>query len=95
MQITKVKISNFKCCQETFTLNLDEGLNVIVGANESGKTTILEAIHLALTGLLHGRPLRNDLTSYLFNLTAQDRYVKSLPKAAMRAYTPTSDMDGI
>ncbi len=27
-------------------------LNVIVGVNESVKTTILEAIHLALTGLL-------------------------------------------
>lgn len=78
MRISKVKISNFKCYEETFTLTLDEGLNVIVGANESGKTTILEAIHLALTGLLHGRPLRNDLTSYLFNLAAQDRYVKSL-----------------
>ena len=73
MKIDKVKITNFKCYEETFSLDLNDGLNVIVGPNESGKTTILEAIHLALTGLLHGRPLRNDLTSYLFNLAAQNR----------------------
>lgn len=78
MKIRKVKISNFKCYEETFTLVLNDGLNVIVGDNEAGKTTILEAIHLALTGLLHGRPLKNDLTSYLFNLAAQQKYVASL-----------------
>lgn len=78
MKIRKVKIRNFKCYEETFTLILNDGLNVIVGDNEAGKTTILEAIHLALTGLLHGRPLKNDLTSYLFNLAAQQKYVASL-----------------
>lgn len=82
MRISKVKISHFKCYDDTFTLDLNAGLNVIVGANESGKTTILEAIHLALTGLLHGRPLRHDLSSYLFNLAAQDRYVQSLSTGA-------------
>lgn len=82
MKIEKVKITNFKCYEGTFTLALNDGLNVIVGANESGKTTILEAIHLALTGLLHGRPLKNDLTSYLFNLVAQNKYVHSLGTAS-------------
>jgi recombinational DNA repair ATPase RecF len=38
MKIAKVKITNFKCYEETFTLALNGGLNVIVGANESGKT---------------------------------------------------------
>ena len=78
MKIAKVKITNFKCYEETFSLKLNDALNVIVGGNESGKTTILEAIHLALTGMLHGRPLKNDLTSYLFNLAAQQKYVESL-----------------
>ncbi len=77
MRITKIKVTNFKCYEETFTLALNDGLNVIVAANESGKTTILEAIQLALTGLLHGRPLKNDVTSYLFNLAVQQKYVQS------------------
>lgn len=78
MKITKVKITNFKCYKETFTLKLNDALNVIVGGNESGKTTILEAVHLGLTGMLHGRPLKNDLTSYVFNLAAQQKYIESL-----------------
>lgn len=78
MRIAKVKITNFKCYEDTFSLQLNDALNVIVGGNESGKTTILEAIHLALTGMLQGRPLKNDLTSYLFNLAAQQKYVESL-----------------
>lgn len=78
MKIAKVKITNFKCYEETFSLHLNDALNVIVGGNESGKTTILEAIHLALTGMLHGRMLKNDVTSYLFNLAAQQKYVDSL-----------------
>ncbi len=82
MKISKIKITNFKCYENTFTLSLNEGLNVIVGANEAGKTTILEALHLALTGLLNGRALRNDLTSYLFNLNAQEKYVASLQTAS-------------
>lgn len=81
MRITKVKITNFKCYEDTFSLVLNDGLNIIVGNNESGKTTILEAIQLALTGLLNGRPLRNDQAGYLFNLSTQDKYVKSLGTA--------------
>ncbi|WP_181703085.1 ATP-dependent nuclease [Chthonobacter albigriseus] len=82
MKIAKVKITNFKCYGETFSLAFNDELNVIVGGNESGKTTILEAIHLALTGMLHGRLLKNDLTSYLFNIAAQEKYVASLKTAA-------------
>lgn len=78
MKIAKLKITNFKRYEETFTFTMNDGLNVIVGENESGKTTILEAIHLALTGMLHGRTLKNDITSYLFNLNTQRKYLDSL-----------------
>jgi energy-coupling factor transporter ATP-binding protein EcfA2 len=82
MKIEKVKITNFKCYEQTFSLTLNKGLNIIVGGNEAGKTTILEAVQLALTGLLHGRPLKSDLTSYLFNLNAQTKYLLSLSSAS-------------
>jgi len=82
MNISKIKITNFKCYEKTFTLTFNDGLNVIVGGNESGKTTILEAVHLALTGMLHGRTLKNELAGYLFNLAAQTRYVESLATAS-------------
>ena len=68
MKIIKVNIKNFKCFQGKFTFKLNEGLNILVGNNEAGKSTILEAIHLALTGILNGHYLRNELSQYLFNI---------------------------
>lgn len=81
MKIAKVKIHNFKCYAGTFEIPLNDGINIIVGSNESGKSTILEAIHLALTGMLNGRPLRNDISSYLFNLAVEQEYVARLYSA--------------
>lgn len=65
MHIEKIIIKNFKCFDD-FELDLKRGVNIIVGDNEVGKSTILEAIYLALTGVLHGRYLKNELTEYLF-----------------------------
>ena len=67
MKIERVKIKNFKVFKGEFNLELNDGLNILVGNNESGKSTVLEAIHLALTGLFNGKYLKNELTQYLFN----------------------------
>lgn len=64
-----MKIQNFKSFYGEFVLELSEGMNILVGNNEAGKSTILEAIHLALTGLLNGRQIKNELTQYYFNNT--------------------------
>ena len=55
MAIQKIKIRNFKCFKGLFEIELNKGLNILVGNNETGKSTILEAIHIALTGLYGGR----------------------------------------
>lgn len=78
MAIQKVKIRNFKCFKGTFELELNKGLNILVGNNESGKSTILEAIHIALTGLYSGRNIRNELSQYLFNKEVVDLYIDSV-----------------
>ena len=65
--IEKINIVNYKCFKGRFTLYLNNGINIIVGNNEAGKSTILEAIHLALSGLLNGRYLKNELSQYIFN----------------------------
>lgn len=41
--------------------------NILVGDNESGKSTILEAISIALTGRIDSRPLQEELSPYWFN----------------------------
>jgi len=75
MNISRVKIENFKCF-EVFDLSLNDGLNILVGNNEAGKSTILEAIHLALTGLFNGKYLKNELTQYLFNSQTLRRHTQ-------------------
>ena len=77
MFITKVNIENYKCFK-TFSIDLDAGINILVGDNESGKSTILEAIHVALTGMLNGKYLKNELSQYLFNSEAVAEYVMNL-----------------
>lgn len=78
MAIKKVKIQNFKCFSGIFELDLNNGLNILVGNNETGKSTILEAIHLALTGVYCGRNIRNELSQYLFNNTTVATYIQSV-----------------
>ncbi len=78
MIIKKLKIENFKCFNGEFVLELSKGLNVLVGNNEAGKSTILEAVHLALTGLLNGKFIRNELTQYLFNNEVVNKYIDDL-----------------
>lgn len=75
--INKVIIENFKTYKGRFELELNDGLNVIVGDNEAGKSTILEAINLALTGLLNGRYLKNEFSQYLFNIDPVNEYCES------------------
>ncbi|KMJ43569.1 hypothetical protein AB204_18995 [Xenorhabdus khoisanae] len=42
-------------------------LNIIVGDNEAGKSTLLEAIALALTGRVNGRSASEEFNSHWFN----------------------------
>lgn len=80
MAISKVKIQNFKSYKEIFTLHLNQGLNILVGDNESGKSTILEAVHIALTGYYHGHNIRTELSQYLFNNEAVSEYIASVQR---------------
>jgi putative ATP-dependent endonuclease of the OLD family len=77
MHIAKIKIRNFKCFRGDFELVLNKGMNVLVGENDSGKSTILEAINLAISGVFHGRYLRHDLSEHVFNCDAVDAYLSN------------------
>ena len=78
MNIERIKIINFKIFKGEFNLELNEGINILVGNNESGKSTVLEAIHLALTGLFNGKYLKNELTQYLFNTEIVKDYLNNI-----------------
>lgn len=78
--IKRVKIENFKCIKGSFTLDLKKGINILVGNNEAGKSTILEAIHLALSGIFRGRTIKGSLTQYLFNYDIVREYIENVNK---------------
>lgn len=77
MAIKKVKIHNFKQFKD-FEIEFNNGVNILVGNNDSGKSTILESIHIALTGLYGARNIRNELSQYLFNNEVVKEYLDSV-----------------
>ena len=53
MKATEVRIENYKSIRsdvKEFRLSLDPSVTVLVGANESGKTNVLEALEKFSTG---------------------------------------------
>ena len=46
MYISQMRIKNFRCFKEDFIVNFNPGMNVIIGANNSGKTTIIRALEM-------------------------------------------------
>lgn len=75
--ITTISIKNYKSLA-SFTLECNAGLNLIVGNNDAGKSTLLEAISLGLTKRLNGRPLEYELSQHLFNAQAVQDYLKGV-----------------
>jgi energy-coupling factor transporter ATP-binding protein EcfA2 len=75
--LRKVLIRNYRVFKK-FELGLEPGVNVVIGNNDAGKSTLLEAINLALTFRLHGNPITSELSPFLFNWATTQEYVKAL-----------------
>tara|TARA_R110000868_G_scaffold119469_1_gene316503 strand:+ start:203928 stop:205529 length:1602 start_codon:yes stop_codon:yes gene_type:complete len=84
---------------KTLDIELDPIFNLIVGNNETGKSTILEALGLALTGKYDGRPVQYAIDPYLFNadnvkeffLKRQDDENAPPPRILIEAYLHDDD----
>ena len=77
IKIDKLIIANYKKFKN-FEIEFHDGLNIIVGNNDEGKSTILEAINLALTGTLNGRIIKNEISENIFNVDVVKKYIESL-----------------
>jgi putative ATP-dependent endonuclease of OLD family len=78
IRIKKINIINFKGYEGKFSVPLNDGVNIFVGDNDTGKSTILEAVHLVLTGVFQGRYIKNELSQYLFNHNVVKKYLESI-----------------
>ena len=79
--LTKIHIKNYRVFED-FSLEFSAGVNILVGDNDCGKTTLLEAVRLALTGNLGDKWLARVLSPHLFNQTASKRYVDAIQAGA-------------
>ena len=71
-----MRIKNYKCFQ-IFEIDFASNINIIVGNNEEGKSTILESLQLVLSGMLNGRIL-SEVYESLFNRYIVNEYLASL-----------------
>jgi putative ATP-dependent endonuclease of the OLD family len=86
MVIEKIVIQNYKCF-EKFEFVFNSDLNIFVGDNEVGKSTILEAVHLCFSGYLHGRSIVQEVSPFLFNSNVSRAYIAGI-KAGQNAVPP-------
>lgn len=77
VSIERVIVKNYRSLRD-LDIALRPDLNIIVGDNESGKTTLLEAINLALKCQLNRRPAAYELHPYLFNTECVNAFLSEL-----------------
>lgn len=64
--LKRIEIRNYRCF-ESISVTFHPELNTIVGNNDAGKSTILEAINLCLTGRIGRSALAHHVTPHHFN----------------------------
>jgi putative ATP-dependent endonuclease of OLD family len=69
MFIASIRIQNFRCFQDT-EIDFKPGLNVIIGENNAGKTTVLRALMLVFDRRSRTRPTVHDFYRLLKPLDA-------------------------
>ncbi|WP_445143373.1 ATP-dependent nuclease [Dyella sp. Tek66A03] len=89
--IRKVAIRNYRSLRH-FDLTLTPGLNIVVGANDTGKSTLLEAIGLGLTFRINGRNFAQELNPFYVNMAATKEYIQQL-MTGKKAPPPTLTID--
>lgn len=67
MRITKFRLKNHKSFQDSQEIQFSEGINIIVGKNNSGKTALMEAISLSFDQKSHKSFATHPLSSTPLN----------------------------
>ncbi len=87
MFIERVIIENYRSLRHT-DVHLQDGINIVVGNNEIGKSTLIEAINLALRYQLNRRSAIQELHPYLINAEAVREFVASLKSGRTASLPP-------
>ncbi|MFG3692015.1 ATP-dependent endonuclease [Stutzerimonas stutzeri] len=91
MHVKAIKLINFKKFRDEL-LEFNDDVNILVGDNNAGKSTILEALEIVLNYNHRGRPFNGEFSPDLFNQDAVTRFLasdlssKHLPSLIIEAY---------
>lgn len=77
MKLTRLIIKNYKLFKSV-DLNLYPEINIFVGDNDSGKSTLLESLGIITTGKLNGYSFDKQIKASLFNDEVRKEYIASL-----------------
>lgn len=91
MLIESLRLINFKKFKDQ-TFEFNEDVNIFVGDNNAGKSTVLEALEIVLNFQHRGRPFSHEFSPDLFNsavvkkFLASDKKPEDLPILVIEAY---------
>lgn len=89
--VRSIKLINFKKFSDIY-IEFNNDVNIFVGDNNAGKSTILEGLEIALNYNYRGRPFNAEFSPDLFNKDAvnlflsSDKTSKHLPELIIEAY---------
>ncbi|WP_256677673.1 AAA family ATPase [Pseudomonas sp. PB103] len=84
--ITKIRIRGYRIYKD-FLLKPNPGVNILVGDIDAGKSTLMEAISLALNGRIGGRGILEELNPHWFNTDVVTEFL-TLRRAGMKPALP-------
>lgn len=97
MYIKKLYVKNYRILKDTL-IEFSDKVNIFVGENDSGKSTILEALSIITSGRLNGYTFERQIKANLFNDDVRKKYIDSLgvkpiepPKIIIEAYFDECD----
>ncbi|MGF6395991.1 ATP-dependent nuclease [Pseudomonas plecoglossicida] len=91
MRVKSIKLTNFKKFKDDH-LEFNDDVNIFVGDNNAGKSTILEALEIVLNYNYGGRPFGTEFTPDIFNKDAVQQFLDSdksanyLPRLVIEAF---------
>lgn len=104
MRIEKLIVKNYKLFRDVI-ITMNDDVNIFVGDNDSGKTTILEALTMVLTGKINSSIVFNRLNLDWFNAEVRNEFKQaieegkspSLPKIEIEVFfsAPADDEHAI
>ena len=98
MKISKIRVQNYKLLKDVL-IPINPDINISVGENDAGKSTILEVISIITSGKLNGYAFSKQIKDNMFSIDVRNAYIASLtgatpsapPKIIMEAYCEDVD----